>query len=134
LAATAESVASREAIVAPERVGEGGVEKLTQNRHREIAVGLLDQQQMTIGALASQIGERILVAPLPLHLARIGVERARLTYEVEAHIGERHVLFEHRRMAAPFRQAMAEDQRVVGAAQQIGEQGHHMCPTSSGTS
>ena len=36
----------------------------------------------------------------------IGIKLARLAEQVEAHIGQRHVLFQHRRMAAPFRQPM----------------------------
>jgi hypothetical protein len=45
-----------------------------------------------------------------------------LSQQVERHVGERHVLFQGRRMAAPFRQPVAEDERVVGAAQRVEHQ------------
>ena len=70
--------------------------------------------------------------------------RKTLTRQIEADIGERHVLFQHRRVAAPLRQPVSQNQRVVGAAQRVQHQrrfvdrdrgdSHHICPTSSGTS
>ena len=61
--------------------------------------------------------------------------------QVERDVGRGKVFFQHRRMAAPFRQAMAEDQVVIGDTQKEGDErlpvdgcdgAHHMCPTSSG--
>ena len=90
----------------------------------------------------AQIGERVLVAALALDRRRIGVERPRLADEVERDVRERDVLLEHRRVAAPFGQTMPEHERIVGEAQRVLHErrvggrdgGHHMCPTSSGTS
>ena len=97
-------------------IGEGGVEQLPHHRIGEVAVGLLDQQQVAVVAGIAQIGERVLVAALAFDLAGIGVERAGLADQVETHIAEGQVLLDHRRMADPFGQPMAEDQRRVGEA------------------
>ena len=104
------------------RMGEGGVEQLPHHRIGEVAVRLLDQQQVSVIAGVAQIGEGILVAALAFDLAGIGIERARLTDEVEAHIAEGEILLDHRRMPDPFGQAMAEDQRRVGEPQGVLEQ------------
>ena len=84
----------------------------------EIAVRLLDQQQIAILPDVAQIGELVLVVALALDLGGVAIELARLADQVEAHIGERHILFQHRRVAAPFRQPVPEDQarRRRGAA------------------
>ena len=105
------------------RMREGREQQLPDHGDGEIAVRLLDQQHVAVVAGIAQIGERVLVAALALDLAGIGVERARLADQVERHIGERQVFLQHRRMPAPFRQAMAEDQRVVGEPQRVGEDG-----------
>ena len=125
-------------------VGERGIEQLPHQSLGEIAVGLLDQQQVAVLPDVTQVCELVLVILLAFDLGGIGVELARLADEVERDVGERHVLFQHRRMPAPFRQPVTEDQRIVGAAQGVehqrcfGDLGvgarHHMCPTSSGTS
>ena len=139
------------------------IEQLAHHGGGEVAVRLLDQQQVGVGMLVAQVGERILVASLAFDLAGIGVEQPRLPDQVERQVGERDVLLQHRRLARPFRQPMAEDQRIVGKAEeqfeQIGlscrmiryrprllegpHQAHadtveallidHICPTSSGT-
>ena len=107
---------------APVEIGEGRVEELPHHGAREIAVRLFQQQQIAVLPDVAQVGELVLVVALALDLGRVGIELARLAEQVEAHIGERHVLFQHRRMAAPFRQPMPEDQRIVGAAQRVEHQ------------
>ena len=107
---------------APIEVGESRVEKLPHHGAREIAVRLLQQQQIAVLPDVAQIGEFVLVVALAFDLGGIGIEFARLPEQIEAHIGERHVLFHARRMAAPFRQPMPQDQRVVGPAQRIQHQ------------
>lgn len=71
---------------------------------------------------------------------RVRVQQPRLADEVEAHVGERDVLFEHRAVAAPLGVALAENQRRVREAQHVGEvilRGRHgaryMWLTSSGS-
>jgi len=106
----------------PVEIGEGGIEELPHHGAGEIAVLLLDQQQVTILPHVTQIGESVFGVIPAFDLGGISVKLARLPEQVEAHIGERHVLFQHRRVAAPFRKAMAEDQRIIGAAQRIEHQ------------
>ncbi len=129
---------------APIQIGKRRVEKLPHNSAGEITVWLFDQQKVAILPDVAQISVLIFVVARVFDLGGIGVEFACLPDQVEAHIGERHVLFHHGRMAAPFRQAMPEDQRIVSPAQHVKHQRtlsdldrcdrHHICPTSSGTS
>jgi hypothetical protein len=99
----------------------------------------LDQQAVHVVALTAQEGEVVLAAALALEFAGMGIERAGLAEQVETHIGKRQILFEDRRVAAPFRQAVAEDKassaisRMAGRCASFGV-GHHICPTSSGMS
>src|SRR5207247_3720977 len=55
-------------------------------------------------------------------LAGIAVQRSRLPDQIERQIAERQILLEHRRVAAPLGESMAEHERVVGEAQRIDEQ------------
>ena len=105
----------------PEGVHEGRQQELAQDGHGEIAVRPLDHQEVAVGGDVAQISERILVASFALDLARIGVKGASLADQVERDIGERQLLLEHRRVAAPFGQAMAVDQRRIGEAQRVDE-------------
>jgi hypothetical protein len=123
----------------PERLHEGGVKEGARDGDGEIAVRQFEQQQVGIGARVAQIGEIVLAAPGILHHGRVLVERARLPDIVERQIGERDVLLQRGRVPAPFRQAMADDERIVGKPQQVLKKWgwglvHHICPTSSGTS
>jgi hypothetical protein len=95
------------------------IKELPRDGAGEIAIRLLDQQQITVLADVAQISELVLVVTYAFDLARVCVKLSRLPDQIEAHIGQRHVLFQHRRMATPFRHTMAEDQRIVGAAQRV---------------
>jgi hypothetical protein len=108
---------------------------LPNDRRREIAVRLLEQQQVAKLRRIAAVGERVLVAALAFERTGIVVERSRLADQVEPDIGERQFLFQQRRVPAPFRQAMAEDQRIIGEPQRVVERRrrHHMSPTSFGT-
>jgi hypothetical protein len=138
LAAMPASVSSVEAeALLPERMHECREIELAQHGVREIAIRPLDHQAVQIFTLAAQIGEIVLAAPLALHFAGILIKRPSLPDQVERDVGHGKVFFQHRRMAAPFRQAMAEDQVIVGEPEQKGDEMvarnvHHMCPTSSG--
>jgi hypothetical protein len=123
---------------APEGLHEGSEIELAQHGVGEIAVVALDQQAVHVVALTAQEGEVVLAAALALEFSGISIERAGLAEQVETHIGKRQFLFEDRRMAAPFRQAVTEDQAVIGDLEDGRKMcvlgGHHMCPTSSGMS
>ena len=81
--------------------------------------GCSASKQVAVLPDVAEIGELVLVVALAFDLGGVSVELARLAEQVERDVGERHVLFHHRRMAAPFREPMAEDQRVVGTAQRV---------------
>ena len=63
---------------------------------------------------------------------RFAEQMGRLADEVEREVGEAEVDFEHRRMAAPFAEPLAEDQRVVAEAQQIVRAGVELSPAEAG--
>ena len=50
----------------------------------EVAVGLLEEEQVAVLAVVAQVGELVFVAAPALDLAGIGVEGAGLAEEVEA--------------------------------------------------
>ena len=51
--------------------------------------------------------------------AGVAEQRARLADQVERHVGQGDVFFEHRRVPAPLTQALTEDQAGVADAQHI---------------
>ena len=71
---------------------------------------------------------------MPLHLRGVVIERARCTNQIQRHIGQRQILLQHRRVATPLAQPMAQNQMIIGQLQNCLEQSHYMCPTSSGMS
>ena len=101
---------------APVGIGEGGIEQLADDGVGEVAVGLLDQQQVPVLVGVAQVGVLVLVVAGPLDLGGVGVEQARLPDQVEPDVGERHVLLQHRRTSAPLRQPVAEDEDRPPAA------------------
>ena len=106
---------------APPRVGERGVEQLADDGVREIAIRLLDQQHVAPQPDVAEVGEIVLVVARPLRLGGERVERPGLADQVEADIGQRQLLLEHRRMPGPFRQPVPQHQRVVGPPQREGD-------------
>ncbi len=98
------------------------IEQLAHHGGGEIAVRLLDQQDVGEGVLVAQVGERVLVAALALDLAGVGVVEARLPDQVERQVGKRDVLLQHRRLARPLRQPMPEHQRIVGKGEDVCEE------------
>ena len=101
-------------------------QELARRRVGEAAVRLLDEQEVAEFPAVAQERELVLVAargPEPgLDFARVGKPQPRLAEEVEADVGLRDVLFEHRTVADPFAEALREDQRRIAEAQQVLEQ------------
>ena len=119
----------------------GREQELPRHGLREIAVGLLDQPAIAEIEHVAVEGERVAVAPLPFGKAGGAQEMRRLPDQIEAHVGEAEIDLDARRMAAPFAQALAQDQAVVAETQQgleqdliLGNGRHQMCFTSSGMS
>ena len=110
-----------------------GARTARYRRHREIAGRWSPRNRRSAARPAAgcgrrriaQIGQRILVAALAFERTGIVVKPPRLADQIEPDIGERQLLFEQRRMSAPFRQPVAEDQRVVSQPQYVIEERHH---------
>ncbi len=107
---------------APIEISEHRIEKLPHHGAREIAVRLLQQQEIAVLPDVAQIGELVFVVAVAFDVGRVGIEFARLAQQIEAHVGQRHVLFQHRRVTAPFRQPMPQNQRIVGPPQRVQHQ------------
>ena len=99
-----------------------GEQELPRDGLGEIAVRLLDQKAVAEIEHVAMKGERIGIAAFAFRLARNAEEMRRLPDEIEPDIGERQIDLQHRRMAAPFGQALAEDQRVVAQPERMMEQ------------
>ena len=111
-------------------------QELARQGDREITVRLFHQQQVAELAFGSQIGQRIGIPAPAFHLARQIQPHPGLTDQIQRHIGQGQILFDGRRMAAPFAQSMTENKGGVPHAQQIVKQraAHHICPILSGMS
>ena len=79
----------------------------------EITIFVFDQQKVAELHGFTHIGEVILAAIAAIRLACQTQEDAGVANVVEGDVGERDVLFEHRPMAAPFRQTVAEDEVAI---------------------
>ena len=69
--------------------------------------------------LLAQEGQCILVAPLPLELARVTEKQPCLAHQVERRVCETEILLERRSMTDPLAQALCQDQARVGEAQHV---------------
>ena len=122
----------------PERVHVGGEKELTKDRVREIAVRPFGHHHMPERGAVAKEGVIILALPAALDLGRVAIAHAGRADQVKRHVRQRQILFQHRRMAAPFAQPVAEDQMVVTDSkkqrQKVVPIRHHICPTSSGMS
>ena len=96
-------------------------QELARDGLREIAVGLLDQKTVLEIEHVAKEREFVRVTPLAFRRARDAQEMRRLTDQIEPDIGERQIDLQHRRMPAPLRQPLTEDQRVVAEADGVVE-------------
>ena len=85
----------------------------------EVAVRALDEQQVAEVPGVAQVGEVVGGAALALDLGGEAEPHLRLADQVERDVGERDVLLERRRVAAPLGDAVAEDQGRVADAEQV---------------
>ncbi len=81
-------------------------QELPRHRLREIAVGLLDQP-------AILPVQNITVKSQLVGIARQPEEIGRLANQVERHVGQAEVHFQRRRVAAPFAQPLAQNERII---------------------
>ncbi|MCY1537926.1 hypothetical protein D9M68_734410 [compost metagenome] len=119
----------------------GVEEELLGDGHRVVAVGLLHQQQVAVGALVAAERQVVGVTAVGQQLGGVLQPVARLADQVEADVHQRQLFFQGRGLAAPFAQTLALDQGAVTEAQQVFDQigirihhGPHMWPTSAGSS
>ena len=116
-------------------------QELPRRRVGKIAVRLLGEEEIAKLSGLAQERELILVAArgpeAGLHFTGIGEPQPRLAEKVEADVGLRDVLFEHRPMTDPFAQALRENERRVAEPQQVLEKlfvaGHDKSITPRGT-
>ena len=117
---------------------------------REIAVRPFDHQHVTEIRAVAKEGVIILTAAITLDLGSVSIAHPRRPDQVQRHVRQCQILFQHRGVAAPFAEPVAKDQMVIADAQKqrqkitrriVGEiggeivtAGHHIWPTSSGMS
>ena len=102
---------------------------LAGDRRREVAVRLLDEQQIAELGDVAEKREIIRAAPRAFERAATLEQQARLIEQVERDVAERELLLEHGRMAAPLRQSVAEHQAIVAQTKAVlGEVVRHHSP------
>ena len=99
-----------------------GEQELPRDRLREIAVGLFDQQAIAEIKRIAMKGERVGIAALAFDFAGKAEKMRPLPQQIEADVGQREIDLEHRRVAGPFRQALAQNQRIVAEAKRVVKQ------------
>jgi len=113
-------------------------QELAHQGFAKITIGAFDQQQVAKIPCIPEIGQIVRTATFAFNFAGQFQPELRLTDQIKGSIGQRDVLFNHWRMAAPFADPMRQHQRVVAKAQQEFKQSlilvHHIAPTSSGMS
>ena len=104
------------------------VQHLTGDGCGKVAVRLLDEQRVAELGRVSPVGEVVLIVALALELTGIAVEMPSLAEQVEADVGERHVLFELGGVGEPLGQPVTQDQRAVTLLQNVGHEvnSHHI--------
>ena len=91
------------------------VQHLTGDGCGKVAVRLLDEQRGAELGRVSPVGEVVLIVALALELTGIAVEMPSLAEQVEADVGERHVLFELGGVGEPLGQPVSAAQADTGA-------------------
>ena len=104
------------------------VQHLPRHGDSEITVGLLDDQGVPEVGRVTFVGEMVFVMAMAFELAGVGVEVAGLPEEIEADVGQRHVLLEFGGVGEPLGESVAEDEGSVGLPQDVREEigRHHM--------
>ena len=112
-------------------------QQLADDRGREVAVLLLDEQAVDELALVAHERVVILRPAGAVELGGARVQAARLTEQVERDVGQRDVVLECRCPRRPLREPVREHQAVVSEAQRVhgrraGDHEGHSCCTSFG--
>src|SRR3984893_11153434 len=97
-----------------------GIEQpLAHHRMAKVAVWLLGECQVGKLRRITQKGQRVLVTPAALELARVGEQQPRLSDQIEGEVGEPQVLLERRRVTHPLAEALPEHETRVTEAQNV---------------
>jgi hypothetical protein len=88
-------------------------EILPDDGRGKVAIRLLDEQQVAKGAGVTEERQLVGAPAAPFQAPRSLEEDSGLVEKIERKVAERQLLFEHRRMAAPLREAVAEDESIV---------------------
>lgn len=96
------------------REAPAGEHQQPDDGEREVAVGQFGQAYVAKVAGVAEVGVGVLVASGAVGLAGAGVEQAGLAEEVEADVGQRHLLLQLGGAGDPLAQTLCSDQGVVG--------------------
>ena len=91
----------------------GAEQHIAQRGKRKIALGQFQHREIAILSRIATIGDGILIASVGLDASRVAQQQTCLADQVQRHVRQRDVFFQHRAVAAPFRQTMTQHQRVV---------------------
>lgn len=117
-----------------------GVEvELPRHRVSVVPVGLLHEDDVAEVPDVALVRQRIRIPSLAFQFSGVSEPELRLADQVQSHIRQGEVFFEHGPMAAPLGQSVRQDQRVVAEPEQILDTwvsllAHYIAPTSSGMS
>jgi len=95
------------------------IEELSHDRVAKVFIGLLYQEQIQVFVFIPQHGKLIFIGFLSRHRSNVLIQQSCLTDEVERNISQRDILFEYRAMAAPFAEALAEDEGIVSEVEEV---------------
>ena len=107
----------------PQRVplmpGKDAEQQLPNGRDGKVTFRQLDEKRVAVVHRLAQIGEGVRIAAGSLGLTGELQQQRGLADEVEGDVGERDVFLQDRCVPAPFGQAMAEHEPIVGEAKEI---------------
>ena len=105
--------------VLPQQFEPGGGHGVAQDRKGKVAARQLRQGDIEVIALVAQKRQLVFVKTLPIDLASQREHRTRLANQIESDIGHGNVLFQNRRVPAPFADALGQDETAIANAQQV---------------
>jgi hypothetical protein len=101
--------------------------KLSDDRHREIAVCLFDQKQIPKLVGITKKSELIFGAPLSFDFRGISKPELRLSVQVERDVGQREILLQDWPTTAPFSETLAQNETAIPEAENVIEKRNAEC-------
>ncbi|MNT15825.1 hypothetical protein D3C72_1509010 [compost metagenome] len=112
-------IAALHAHPLPQQLQPGGEHGVAQHGECKITARQLGQRHIEVIAFIAQKSQLVFIMAIPFHLPGQCEHGARLPNKIERNVGHGNVLFQDRRMAAPFTDALGQDQAAVTDAQQV---------------